>query len=156
MVEGAIAKPSKEIATSNYIGETLEPVADFTENVATSIGYAVSDTTAAVTEFATEDVPQWMAENESTVNRGVGVLQTIGGVGEMFAGAALVPTGAVSFGAGTVAGVGVAAHGADTTWAGLKAIWTGEAQETYTKSCRYFQPLHHKRQIICHGTPLAD
>ncbi len=126
VVEGAIA-------TSDYIGETLEPVADFTAEVATSVGDTVSDATTAITEFATEDVPQWIAENESTVNRGVGVLQTIGGVGEMFAGAALVPTGAVSFGAGTVAGVGVAAHGADTTWAGLKAIWTGEAQETYTQ-----------------------
>jgi hypothetical protein len=121
------------IATSDYIGETLEPVADFTASVATSVGDAVSDTATAVTEFATEDVPKWVAENESTVNRGVGVLQTIGGLGEIVAGAALVPTGTVSFGAGTVAGAGIAAHGADTTWAGLKAIWTGESQETYTQ-----------------------
>ncbi|MEN8446311.1 MAG: DUF3990 domain-containing protein, partial [Cyanobacteria bacterium J06555_13] len=89
--------------------------------------------TEDIPQFVTEDIPEWVAENESTVNRVVGGVQVVGGVAEMATGAALVPTGAVSFGAGTVAGGVVMAHGADTTFAGLKALWTGESQQTFTE-----------------------
>ncbi|MFI1159285.1 SpvB/TcaC N-terminal domain-containing protein [Streptomyces sioyaensis] len=63
-------------------------------------------------------------------NRAVGVVQVVGGAMEISAGAAGIaaPTGVTQ-----VLGVVAVAHGADTTWAGLKTIWTGEVQKTYTE-----------------------
>ena len=126
------------VETVDDVGETLVDAKDATVEFVTEdapewIAETAIDVKDATVEFVTEDVPEWIAENETTVNRVVGGVQAVGGVGEMVVGAALVPTGAASFGAGTVAGGVVMAHGADTTWAGLKALWTGEAQETYTQ-----------------------
>jgi hypothetical protein len=98
-----------------------------------SISETASDAWDATSEFVTEDVPEWMANNPETVNRVVGGIQVVGGVAEMLGGTALLPTGAASFGAGTVAGGVVIAHGADTTWAGLNALITGESQKTFTE-----------------------
>ncbi|MET9385993.1 SpvB/TcaC N-terminal domain-containing protein [Streptomyces sp. NPDC002928] len=63
-------------------------------------------------------------------NRAVGVVQVVGGALEIGVGAAGVaaPTGVTQ-----VLGVVAIAHGADTTWAGLKTVWTGEVQKTYTE-----------------------
>ncbi|CAM2070369.1 DUF4150 domain-containing protein [Sulfidibacter corallicola] len=64
------------------------------------------------------------------VERGLGVLQTGGGIGEMVLGAiGVVAPEPVTTGLGAVA----VAHGADTTWAGLNQIWTGEFQSTFTE-----------------------
>ena len=126
------------VETVDDVGEALVDAKDATVEFVTEdapewIAETAIDVKDATVEFVTEDVPEWIAENETTVNRVVGGVQAVGGVGEMVVGAALVPTGAASFGAGTVAGGVVMAHGADTTWAGLKALWTGESQETYTQ-----------------------
>lgn len=63
------------------------------------------------------------------LNRGIGLLQTIGGVGEMVLGGLglAAPTGVTQ-----VAGGLLALHGADTLSTGLATMWTGEVQDTLT------------------------
>jgi hypothetical protein len=78
------------------------------------------------------------------VNRGVGVLQVVGGVSEMLVGAELlVASGAAEAFSGGVAtpiaiptaivGGVAAVHGADSTSAGLQTLWTGQIQQTNTE-----------------------
>lgn len=78
------------------------------------------------------------------INRGVGIVQVIGGAGEMLVGGELL----VASGLGEVFSGGIAtpvaiptaivggvavAHGADTASAGLQSIWTGQIQTTNTQ-----------------------
>ena len=55
-------------------------------------------------------------------------IQTVGGVMETGAGAAMVATGV-----GAVPGAVLVAHGADTTVAGARGMYSGEAKQTLTK-----------------------
>jgi len=64
------------------------------------------------------------------IERGLGVVTIVGGVSEIVLGAVgvMAPTGITQ----VLGGIGIV-HGADTTWAGLKQVWSGEFQDTYTK-----------------------
>ncbi|MBE9060912.1 hypothetical protein [cf. Phormidesmis sp. LEGE 11477] len=94
--------------------EDLTAVATDTWDSAIDIGAAVregvvafaEDPKGTTVEFVTEDVPEWLAENESTVNRVAGSLQALGGVGETALGMAIVPTGVGTFGTTSVLGAG--------------------------------------------------
>lgn len=65
-------------------------------------------------------------------DRPLGALQAVGGVGEAVIGGGLLaapePTMLTK-----VAGVAVAAHGADDVWTGLQTAWTGQPHETLTQ-----------------------
>ena len=102
-------------------------------NVSGDLSYFGNAIGTAASDWYNEDLPEWLNENESNVNRVIGGLQVFDGVQEITTGVALLPTGAVTVGTSSALGVGVIAHGADTTFAGAKAIWTGEEQETYTQ-----------------------
>ncbi len=72
-------------------------------------------------------------EESSWVTNFVGVVQIIGGAVEV--GAGLAGGAATSWtGVGAVAGGVVALHGADTVIAGVRTLWTGEVQQTFTES----------------------
>ncbi|RYN16671.1 hypothetical protein AA0112_g12390 [Alternaria arborescens] len=64
------------------------------------------------------------------LNRVTGALTVVGGALEIAVGVVGIaaPTGVTQ-----VLGVVAVAHGADTTWAGLKQVWTGEQQKTWTE-----------------------
>lgn len=65
------------------------------------------------------------------LNRAVGLLQVLGGAGEMALGGALLlapePTMLTKVG-----GVALGLHGSDTLTTGLRTLWTGEVQDTVT------------------------
>ncbi|HLG61748.1 MAG TPA: SpvB/TcaC N-terminal domain-containing protein [Ktedonosporobacter sp.] len=69
-------------------------------------------------------------DKRTWINRGIGVLQVVGGGLEIAVGVGgeALPTGVTQ-----VLGVVAIAHGGDTAWAGLRTIWTGEVQKTYTE-----------------------
>jgi pentose-5-phosphate-3-epimerase len=48
---------------------------------ATNIAEAVTDTVTAVSEFVTQDMPQWVSENEGIANRRADILRTAGSLG---------------------------------------------------------------------------
>lgn len=58
-----------------------------------------------------------------------GVLRLLGGVGEIGGGSALA---AIPSGVSQVAAIGVYAHAADTFWTGIREIYSGEQQRSYT------------------------
>lgn len=84
------------------------------------------------TSKPTSDNPgfDWVVENQETINRGLGVVQTVDGVVEIFVG-----VGGILYlePATSAAGVAIALHGLDTTIAGAKTVWTGESQSTVTE-----------------------
>lgn len=63
-------------------------------------------------------------------NRATGILQVLGGATEFLAGVGGIaaPTGVTQ-----VLGAVAVVHGLDTAWAGLKQVYTGEEQKTYTE-----------------------
>ncbi|GLV54301.1 hypothetical protein KDH_11490 [Dictyobacter sp. S3.2.2.5] len=69
-------------------------------------------------------------DKRTWINRGIGVLQVVGGGLEVAVGLGgeALPTGVTQ-----VLGAVAIVHGGDTAWAGLRTIWTGEVQKTYTE-----------------------
>ncbi len=69
-------------------------------------------------------------DRRTWINRGIGLLQVVGGGIEIAAGAAGIaaPTGVTQ-----VLGVIAVVHGADTASTGLMTLWTGEVQKTLTE-----------------------
>ena len=109
-----------------------EPILSVASAASGSAGAAQSATPAALFEASLAEArDQTDPEPEgSWLMRGLGVLQTAGGVGEMILGGAgvVAPEPVTS-----VVGAGVFLHGADTTAAGLQMIWTGQPVETLTE-----------------------
>ncbi len=66
------------------------------------------------------------------VRQFAGAAQTVAGAAEAIVGVVALPTGAVSFGTGTAVGVVVIGHGGDNIVTGLKQVWTGKQERTYT------------------------